>query len=316
MKCVAIILSGGTGSRMNMDIPKQYVRVGGRMIITESVIPFARCSLIDGIQIVADKQWQDNILKEYAENMKSISSGAPGKDADTEHSKMALPYKFKGFSVPGANRQLSILNALRDLRKNMDDDDIIIIHDAARPLVTMEMITSYITAIYDKSQKSPSGCLDNSPKSSADSLDNASKASAGSLDNTPKPSASADSLDNMEISGIHNHSEESDRIRHDGVMPVIPMKDTVYYSDNGSSVSRLLDRDRMFAGQAPEVFRYGRYLDACEKLMPDRIMDIRGSTEPAIMAGMDIVMIQGDEKNFKITTIEDMERYREIVDGR
>lgn len=303
MKCVAIILSGGTGSRMNMDIPKQYVRVGGRMIITESVIPFARCSLIDGIQIVAEKQWQDNILKEYAENMKSISSGAPDKDADTEHSKMALPYKFKGFSAPGANRQLSILNALRDLRKNMDDDDIVIIHDAARPFVTVKMITSYITAINDSSPKSPADSLSKPPKSSADSLDNASKASTGILNNT-------------EISGMHNHSEGYNRIHHDGVMPVIPMKDTVYYSDNGSSVSRLLDRDRIFAGQAPEVFRYGKYLDACEKLMPDSIMDIRGSTEPAIMAGMDIVMVPGDERNFKITTIEDMERYREIVDGR
>ena len=327
MKCIAIILSGGTGSRMNMDIPKQYVQVGGRMIITESIITFAGSGLIDGIQIVADKQWQDNILKEYAENVKSISSGAPDKDADTEHSDEVIPYKFTGFSAPGANRQLSILNALRDIRQNMDYDDIVIIHDAARTLVTVGMITAYIEAIYDKPPKSPAYSLDKPPKSPADSLDKPSKSSAGSLDkpskspvdsldSATKPSASAGSLDNMEISGMHNHSEESDRIRHDGVMPVIPMKDTVYYSDNGSSVSRLLDRDRMFAGQAPEVFRYWRYLDACEKLMPDRIMDIRGSTEPAIMAGLDVVMVPGDEKNFKITTIEDMERYREIVDGR
>ena len=42
-------------------------------------------------------------------------------------------------------------------------------------------------------------------------------------------------------------------------------------------------------------------------------MAINGSTEPAVMAGMDVVMIPGDEKNFKITTKEDMERFKEIV---
>ncbi|MDY4743213.1 MAG: 2-C-methyl-D-erythritol 4-phosphate cytidylyltransferase, partial [Lachnospira sp.] len=45
----------------------------------------------------------------------------------------------------------------------------------------------------------------------------------------------------------------------------------------------------------------------------DAIMAINGSTEPAVMAGMDVVMIPGDEKNFKITTKEDMERFKEIV---
>ena len=37
-----------------------------------------------------------------------------------------------------------------------------------------------------------------------------------------------------------------------------------------------------------------------------------GSTEPAVMAGLDIVMIPGDEENFKITTKEDLERFRKI----
>ena len=244
MKGIAIILSGGTGSRMNMEIPKQYVRVGDRMIITESIIPFMECELVDGIQIVAEKTWRDRICADLR-TQESISSC--------------------GFSSPGANRQLSILNALRDIRQDMEDDDIVIIHDAARPLVTTEMITAYINAICEKS-----------------------------------PAERSDTAE----------------ILHDGVMPVISMKDTVYYSENGCSVDKLLERDKLYAGQAPEVFRYGKYLDACERLLPDKIMDIRGSTEPAILAGMDIVMVPGDGKNFKITTRDDLDRYREIVESK
>ena len=47
--------------------------------------------------------------------------------------------------------------------------------------------------------------------------------------------------------------------------------------------------------------------------MPDRILEINGSTEPAVMAGLDVVMIKGDEGNFKITTAEDLERFKEII---
>ena len=51
-------------------------------------------------------------------------------------------------------------------------------------------------------------------------------------------------------------------------------------------------------------------------MLPDAILRINGSTEPAIMDGMDIAMIPGDEGNFKITTREDLERFRRIIAGR
>ena len=103
---------------------------------------------------------------------------------------------------------------------------------------------------------------------------------------------------------------------HDGVLPVLPMKDTVYRSADGRSITSLLDRSTVFAGQAPEVFLLGRYLQASRRLLPDAILRINGSTEPAIMDGMDIAMIPGDEGNFKITTKEDLERFRRIIAGR
>ena len=101
---------------------------------------------------------------------------------------------------------------------------------------------------------------------------------------------------------------------HDGVLPVLPMKDTVYQStDGGRTVTSLLDRSTIFAGQAPEVFNLLKYTEANERLMPDEILKINGSTEPAILAGMDIAMIPGDENNFKITSAADMARFEEII---
>ena len=98
------------------------------------------------------------------------------------------------------------------------------------------------------------------------------------------------------------------------MMPVLPMKDTVYLStDGGNSVSQLLDRSEIFAGQAPELFRLKPYYKATAGLLPERILSINGATEPAIIAGMNIAMIQGDEANFKVTTDADLTRFREIV---
>ena len=100
---------------------------------------------------------------------------------------------------------------------------------------------------------------------------------------------------------------------HDGALPVLPMKDTIYQSKDGRVISGLLNRDELFAGQAPEVYRLGKYLTANERLLPDDILRINGAAEPAIMAGMDIAIVDGEEKNFKITTPADLERFREMV---
>lgn len=228
---VALILSGGTGTRLGSDIPKQYIEAGGRPVIGYCISVLSAHEQIDALHIVADKSWHDLIGKVLE---KSDRKG-----------------KFKGFSVPGKNRQLSIFHGLEDIRKYAGDYGYVLIHDAARPLLSSGQI---------------SDCL---------------KAADG----------------------------------HDGLMPALPMKDTVYVSrDHGKSVASLLDRSMVYAGQAPEVFRIGRYYEANRKLLPEEIYKINGSTEPAVLDGMDIVMIPGDEGNFKITTAGDLERFQEIVE--
>lgn len=235
---IALILSGGTGLRVGSSIPKQYIEVAGRPIITYCIKTLHAHELVDAIWVVAEKEWQGKILswlKMYG-----------------------LEGSIKGFSLPGTNRQMSILNGLEDIARYADKNDYVMIHDAARPCLSAQMITE---------------CF----------------------------------------KGMEGH---------DGILPVLPMKDTVYLSEDGKMVTSLLDRKKIFAGQAPEVFVLGKYLEANRALLEQvkesaepAILAINGSTEPAIMAGMDIAMIPGDEKNFKITTREDLEHFRRLIEG-
>lgn len=96
----------------------------------------------------------------------------------------------------------------------------------------------------------------------------------------------------------------------EAVVPVIPMKDTVYFSADGAMLTERLDRSKVLAGQAPEAFRFGLYQKATEDLMPHRILEINGSAEPALIAGMRVQTVMGDESNYKITTKEDLERWK------
>ena len=62
-KNYAIILAGGSGSRLGEDIPKQYIYVNGRMIIEYCLETIALHEMISGIQIVAVDNWQGDLGK-------------------------------------------------------------------------------------------------------------------------------------------------------------------------------------------------------------------------------------------------------------
>ncbi len=225
----AVLLSGGVGTRTGADIPKQYVKVAGYMMATYALRPLLECERIDQVCIVADESWREELIADV-------------KNAGLDTSKII------GFANPGETRQLSVLNGMKaiiEAKGEVDEEDSALIHDAARPCLTVELLNR---------------CYD-------------------------------------ALSG------------HDGVMPVLPMKDTVYYSETGTSIGKLLEREKIFAGQAPELFAFVKYFDANRALFPDEIKKINGASEPAVMAGMDIVMIDGDENNVKVTTETDLKKF-------
>lgn len=103
--------------------------------------------------------------------------------------------------------------------------------------------------------------------------------------------------------------------KSDGVMPYLPVKDTVYLKDENDNLCGLIRRDSLAAGQTPEFFDYWKYLSANETLSEEEILTINGSSEPAVLSKMKISLVPGDEGNFKITTPADLERFTAIIMG-
>lgn len=103
--------------------------------------------------------------------------------------------------------------------------------------------------------------------------------------------------------------------KYDGCMPILPINDTVYQSTDGKEISRLLDRNTIFAGQSPESFRLKKYLKINRNAEKDILSQIKGSTEIAYNNGFRIRLIQGEDMNFKLTTPADLQRFETIICG-
>lgn len=100
---------------------------------------------------------------------------------------------------------------------------------------------------------------------------------------------------------------------YEACLPVIPATDTIYYSEDGKGVDKLLDRSKLFMGQSPETFWLHQYYRAHDGKSHEFLESMRGTTEIAHVAGMKICMIPGDPMNFKITHPADLQRFRMIV---
>lgn len=117
---IAILLSGGIGTRMGANIPKQYIEVCGKPVIYYSLMKFVESGSIDAFIIALDNQWKDYV--------------------DSYVSSMGITKPIY-YSEPGETREHTIYNALRCAKvEGFKDDDIVIIHDAVRPLVTKSII--------------------------------------------------------------------------------------------------------------------------------------------------------------------------------
>ncbi len=108
----AIILAGGRGSRLGAEEPKQFLDLAGRPVIAWSMEAFAAVSGIAGMILVGpedERARMETIAADYGHGL--VRAVVPG----------------------GATRQGSSWNGLSALP--FDDDDIVIIHDAARPFI-------------------------------------------------------------------------------------------------------------------------------------------------------------------------------------
>lgn len=123
MANIALLIAGGSGNRMKQDIPKQFLTVNERPVIVYTLEAFEKHPEIDEIAVVCLDSWE-NVLWAYARQF-NISK---------------LKYVTKG----GKNGQDSIRNGVFELEKHHDKDDIVLIHDAIRPMISADIISDNI----------------------------------------------------------------------------------------------------------------------------------------------------------------------------
>ena len=121
---IALILAGGSGNRMGQDIPKQFMHIDGAPIVIHTLMCFQRHPDIQEIAVVCLKGWE-TVLQSYANqfNVTKLKNIFPGGDTGME----------------------SIHNGIYGLMEaGYDKNDLVLIHDAVRPLLSQDIISSNI----------------------------------------------------------------------------------------------------------------------------------------------------------------------------
>lgn len=120
---IALIIAGGSGQRMQQEIPKQFLNVNDKPVIIYTLEAFQSHPDIDKIGVVCLDGWHD-ILRAYAR----------------QYHIDKLDWIVSG----GENGQGSIRNGVFEAEKRYGGDDIILVHDAIRPMVSHEIISDCI----------------------------------------------------------------------------------------------------------------------------------------------------------------------------
>ncbi len=124
---IALILAAGSGTRMgNADKPKQFLPIYGKPLMVHTIEAFEAHDEVDAIVIVTNDIYIDQVkvwCKQYdLSKVKSVTAG-------------------------GNSRQISVYNGLMAVKEiAKSDDDIILIHDAARPLISSRIISDNISS--------------------------------------------------------------------------------------------------------------------------------------------------------------------------
>ncbi|WP_225439312.1 IspD/TarI family cytidylyltransferase [Ligilactobacillus agilis] len=118
---IALLTAAGVGSRMGQDIPKQFIHVNNKPLIIYTLEAFEKHPNIDAIIVVTLPSWID-VLKAYAKQFNIT--------------------KLKWIIPGGEDGQESIYNGIKEIEKHCSGDDVVMIHDGNRCLVSSEIISS------------------------------------------------------------------------------------------------------------------------------------------------------------------------------
>lgn len=223
MKISAIVVSAGIGKRFGSD--KVFFEFYGKPLFIWAIEPFDNYEKIDDIWLVTRKE--------------------AFKRAKTFIHKFNIK-KLRKIIEGGKERQDSVYNALKCLPA---DTDIVLIHDAARPMVSQSLIKRVIEAI------------------------------------TPDI---------------------------DGVIPVIPLTDTIKWIKRGKLIGGTLNRDIVRRVQTPQGFWFKKLIRTYEKAYSEGFYGTDDSSLIERYKGK-VLSVQGEENNIKVTTKDDLKKLDFII---
>ncbi len=232
MNNIALIIAGGVGARMNQDIPKQFLSVYDKPVIVYTLEAFQRHPEIDAIEVVCLDGWHD-VLRAYVKQF-GIT-------------------KLENIVSGGKNGQDSIRNGLYDIaERHNSDDDIVLIHDAIRPMVSDEVIS-----------------------------------------------------DNIKVCRAYGNA-----------ITVVPCTAAMLKTYDAVSTTEQVPRDNLKITQTPQAFFVNDIVEAHKEALAKGITNSVASCTMYIELGRKLYMSQGSEKNLKLTTVEDIEIFKALLNAK
>lgn len=225
MIAAALIVAAGRGARasrehnpLGSNAPKQYALLAGKPVLAHAIAAFDACPAVGSITVVIHPDDRDH-----------YESAVRGASA-----RLTPPV------LGGATRQESVRLGLSALAKTQPG--AVLIHDAARPLVTPDIIGRVLAALE----------------------------------------------------------------MHAGAIAAEPLADTLKREDDRRMIGETVARKGLWKAQTPQGFRFGPILAAHAGAAEAGLPEFTDDAAIAEWAGLDVALVPGSARNFKITTPEDM----------
>ena len=229
MQVFAILPAAGLGTRMAAALPKQFLELNGLPILIHSLRAFAAVPRVTAIYVAVRHSEIARVKAQVAE--------------------YAEEYGFDGrvhVVEGGDNRQESVAHALAAIQEGPgEEDDIVLVHDAVRPLIDTATIERTIDAV----------------------------------------------------------------VKHGAAIVGLPAVDTIKQVErtaDGAIVTATIPRERIVQAQTPQGARFGLLRRAFIEAETD---EFAGTDEASLLerAGIEVAVVSGSARNFKITQPGDIE---------
>lgn len=218
----AVLLMGGKGERFGSEIPKQFLRLGGRRIYQHALQVFLDTGYCDEIVLVCHSAWLDLVREEVLCGVRLVAGGGTRQESSWAG--------LRGFeTLP----------------------EIVMLHDAVRPFVNAQIVR-----------------------------------------------------DNLEACLVYG-----------AVDTCIASTDTLVWAPEGKTVASIPQRREWLRGQTPQTFRYDWIVEAHAQAERAGVREASDDCQLLLSMGRAVGIVQGSERNIKITTSSDLAIAGLVMDG-